>query len=69
MSEKRFGIRIAMLPTHTLRAPHLLGENWESFRWYDTEEERDSALEELQRPITYYRKGDAPPLVWAKVQR
>ena len=69
MMEKRFGIRIEMMPTHTLRAAHLLGQDWDSMRWYASEQERDHALADLQRGITYYRNGDAPNLVWSKVDR
>ena len=66
---KRFGIRVTMPPTDTMRAPHLLGEDWETFRWFDTEEERDDAFEDMNRRIEYYRNGDYPSQVLSKVER
>ena len=44
---KRYGIRITLPPGDTLLAGHLLGEQWESHRWYDTADERDRAYEQM----------------------
>ncbi len=52
-----------------LAAAHLLGGGWESYRWYDTAEERDRALEEMQRRVSYYRIGDQPSQELTKVDR
>ncbi len=41
-----------------MRAPHLLGEDWESYKWYDTAQERNAALETMQERLAYYRRGD-----------
>jgi len=66
---KPFGIRVTMPPTDPMRAPHLLGEDWEAFRWFDTEEERDDAFGEMSRRVEYYRNGDYPSQILAKLER
>lgn len=66
---KRFGIRVTMPPADTMRAPHLLGEDWEYFRWFDTTDERDDAFREMNRRVEYYRNGDFPSQVLSKVER
>ena len=66
---KKFGIRVTLPPGDSMRAPHLLGENWESFRWYDSERERDLAFEDMLRQPGYYRYGDTPTQQLEKVQR
>lgn len=58
------------LPPHDpMRAPHLLGPDWEAFRWYDTPAERDAALDSLQREGIYYRRGDLQSLTLETVER
>ncbi len=52
-----------------MRAPHLLGEDWEALRWYDSEEERDAAFEDMNRRIEYYRNGDSPSRILTKIER
>jgi TPR repeat protein len=52
-----------------MRAPHLLGPDWEAFRWYETAAERDDALERLRRGDVYYRPGDVQSLVLERVDR
>ncbi len=67
--EKRYGIRITLPRGDPMRAPHLLGPDWESYRWFETAEERDRALAEMQAQPGYYRAGDVPSQVLSKVQR
>ena len=55
---KRYGIRVTLPEGDTLRASHLLGEDWESFRWFATGEARDRAFEDMRRQMPNYRKGD-----------
>ncbi len=52
-----------------MRAAHLLGENWEWTRWYDSVGVRDEVYEELTRQFTYYRTGDRPSVVLTKLER
>lgn len=47
--------------------PHLLGEDWESVRWYDSEAERESALADLSRRLPNYRKGDEIAQVFTRI--
>ncbi|EDZ68455.1 hypothetical protein [Nitrosococcus oceani] len=65
---KQFGIRITLSSSDTMRASHLLGEDWESYRWYRTVEERDKAFEELQQPLPYYQRADNSNLILTKVE-
>lgn len=51
----------------TMTAEHLLGDNWLSHRWYDSEEKRDAALRDMERQPPYYRKGDSPTVILEKV--
>ena len=65
----RYGIRITLPPGDPMSAAHLLGEDWESHRWFDTVEERDRIFERMQRQPGYYRLGDSPTQVLTKVER
>ena len=51
------------------RAPHLLGEAWESYRWFDSERERDRIYAEMSQLPPYYRDGDTPNQVLEKVEK
>jgi hypothetical protein len=66
---KRYGIRVTLPEESTMRAPHLLGPDWESFRWFDTEVARDNALAEMARELPNYRKGDRVAQVLERVER
>jgi len=65
----KYGIRITLPPGDTLSAAHLLGSDFEVFRWYETREARDDAFEAMQHSPGYYRRGDAPSQVLSKVDR
>ncbi len=64
---KKFGIRITLPAGDTMQA--VLGEGWQSFRWFDTPAERDAAYEDMLRPPPYYRAGDVPTQVLEKVEK
>lgn len=66
---KRFGIRVSMPSGDPMGAAHLLGDHWEYYRWYDTAEERDRALADMQRRVSYYRNGDQPSQELTRVER
>jgi len=66
---KRYGIRVGIDQESTWRAPHLLGDGWESFRWYETRLERDRMFEDMSHPLSNYRRGDVPRQVLEKVER
>ncbi len=65
--ERRFGIRVTLPPTDTLRK--VLGDDWERLLWYATEEERDAAFEDMSLRHGYYRNTDTPTQVLEKVVR
>lgn len=66
---KRFGIRMTLPPQDPMRAAHLLGDDWEGFRWFETQAKRDAALERLQREDVYYRRGDRQSVTLEAVDR
>jgi hypothetical protein len=66
---KRFGIRITLPEGDPLGKSHLLGENWESFRWYETEEQREEAMREMGNQHVHYRVGDAASVVLTRIER
>jgi len=65
---KRYGIRITLPEGSTLSAPHLLGPDWESFRWFENEEARERALTDMARELGNYRKGDRVAQVLERVE-
>ncbi len=67
--DTRYGIRVTMPGDDTMSAPHLLGDGWNSTRWFDSENERDEALADMQRQPPYYRLGDTPSVRLEKVQQ
>ncbi len=67
--EKKYGIRITLPESSTLLKNHLLGENWEYFRWYSTPEERDAAYEDMLQQPANYRQGDTIQQILNKVER
>ncbi len=53
----------------TMAASHLLGDEWQSYRWFDNEEKRNEALADMQRQPPYYRKGDSPTVLLEKIEK
>lgn len=68
-SHKRFGIRCSLSPDDPMSAPHLLGPDWEAYRWYDSEQQRDSDYEQYSREHIYSRRGDRPSVIYTKIIR
>ena len=66
---KQYGIRITLPTSSTMTMSHLLGKNWEAFRWYETTEERDQNFREMQRQPRNYRIGDDIQQILEKVER
>jgi hypothetical protein len=66
---KRFGIRMTLPPGDPMRAAHLLGDNWEGFRWFDTQTKRNAELERLRHEDVYYRRGDRQSVTLETVDR
>jgi len=68
-SHKRFGVSVELPKNDPMRAPHLLGDDWSSERWFSTEEQRDAAMQAMLTQPEYYRKGDSPSVTLKKVER
>ena len=66
---KKYGIKVCLPDDDTMSATHLLGDSWESFRWYETADMRDDAYAEMVRQPPYYRKGDSPTDVLEKIDK
>lgn len=66
---KHFGVRCTLPADDPFAAPHLVGPNWEAFRWFDTQGERDLFLADYAREHIYSRPGDKPAMVYTKVDR
>jgi len=69
MTMKQYGIRVTLPEGDPMRSSHLLGDNFEMFRWFDNPEERDAAYEEMRRRIPFYRAADVVSQVVEKVER
>lgn len=65
--DKPFGIMVRLPDDDPLSAPHLLGDNWQSARWFASAAARDAAYESMIKQPGYYRRGDKPSIVLSKV--
>ncbi len=65
----RYGIKVTMPGGDTMSAPHLLGDDWNSTRWFDSERARDEALTDMERQPPYYRLGDSPTVKLEKIEQ
>ena len=66
-ARKDFGISVKMPENDPMSAPHLLGDDWNSTRWFESAAERDAALVEMKNHPRYYRIGDAPSIILEKI--
>jgi len=66
---KKYGIRMTLPEGDFLSSTEFLGENFETFRWFDSEEARDKALREMQRHMPNYRRQDYATQVLEKVEK
>lgn len=65
-ASRPFGVRISLKNGDPFRK--LLGDAWSRTHWFETPSERDAALAEMSRKHEYSRSGDAPALVFSKVE-
>lgn len=63
----RYGIRLSIPNQDPFTA--LIGGDWEKFKWFATEAERDTVLADMARQHEYSRSGDKPSLIFEKVLR
>lgn len=68
MSEKKFGIRVTLPQGDALAKSHLL-DNFESFRWFESEQRRDKEFVLMNERYVYLRQGDNQTQVLTKVER
>jgi hypothetical protein len=66
-AERKYGIRVSLPTADTIA--QLLGSDWERMHWYASEEERDSAYENMVKRHGYYRSTDNPSQVLEKIVR
>jgi hypothetical protein len=66
---RRFGLHCTLPADDPMAAAHLLGPDWEAYRWFASAEERDAALADLSREHLYSRRGDKPSVIYTKVDR
>lgn len=67
--DKKYGVKITMPADDPMRAPHLLGEDWSSERWFETAAERDAWIEEQRHEHAYSRRGDIVSELFEKIER
>ncbi|MCB1755386.1 MAG: hypothetical protein KDJ38_07680 [Gammaproteobacteria bacterium] len=65
--EKKYGIRITMPEDDTMSMAHLLGKDWESFRWFETAALRDRIYNEMSTTPRNYRIGDRASVLLEKI--
>lgn len=65
--ERRFGIRVTLPATDTLR--NILGDDWERLHWFPTESERNAAFTKMATRHGYYRNSDTPTQILEKIAR
>ena len=66
-SEQLYGVRMTLPPEDPMRL--VLGDDWETVRWYATPAERDAALEDMRSEHLFSRVGDRPTLIYETVER
>lgn len=65
--ERVYGVRMKLPDADPFQL--VLGNQWNGFRWYSTETERDAAMADMRREHEYSRLGDTPTLIYEKVER
>jgi hypothetical protein len=66
-ADRPWGIAVHMPSGDPMSAPHLLGEDWASARWYATQADRDLAFVDMQDHPPWYRRGDSPSVHLEKI--
>ncbi len=65
--ERLFGIRMTLPQDDPMIA--VLGDSFETWRWYASATERDAALEQMRSEHRFSRIGDRPTLRYERVER
>ncbi|MEM7611431.1 MAG: hypothetical protein AAF270_07130 [Pseudomonadota bacterium] len=67
VADKPFGIRVSTPPTDPFNK--LVGGDWYRDHWFANERERDLAFDEMRKRHGFYRIGDNPSQILAKISR
>lgn len=65
--DKPYGIKVRLPQGDSMSMSHLLGEDWESVRWYHTRESRDRIFEQMCMTPRNYRIGDEASIILDKI--
>ena len=66
---KNYGIKVTLPNDDFLSSDFFLGQDFESFRWFETAADRDSALREMKRHMPNYRRQDFATQQLEKIDR
>lgn len=66
---KEYGAKMTLPVGDTLRAAHLLGEDFSHTRWFPSLDARDLFLEKYNAQYLYYRLGDLTRYDYECVER
>lgn len=66
---KNYGIKVTLPEDDFLSSDFFLGKDFESYRWFETAEERDRALKDMKRHMPNYRRQDFATQNLEKVER
>lgn len=69
MNQGKYGIRVTLPNGDSMGLPHLLGDNFEYFRWFESPQRRDREFEQMSHRYAYLRRGDNQTQVLTKVER
>ncbi len=63
--DKVFGIQMELSTDDPMKL--VLGDDWETIRWYASAAERDRAYDEIRGQHVWSRSGDRPTMRYAKI--
>lgn len=66
-AERPYGLRISLRPEDPFAK--LVGADWQKTHWFARERERDETLADMSSRHRFSRVGDAPALVFTKVEK
>ena len=64
---KPFGVCVAVRESDPFA--NLVGTDWSTTHWFQSEAERDRELRDMAREHEYSRRGDKPTLIFTTVNR
>jgi hypothetical protein len=63
----QYGIRVKLPADDPFM--ELIGQDWQTTHWFDSQTERDLSLSDMAREHEYSRRGDKPTLIFEPVNR